>query len=70
MKGQKFQGGDKPNLADIEMYGMCSAFHGMPCWEDATQNTKIQKWFNRSVSYSASRAIDHTNHLYEFRKLL
>lgn len=47
MKGKKFHGGDKPNLADIEMYGMCSAFHGMPSWEDAVQNTKIEKWYNR-----------------------
>ncbi|KAL5266660.1 hypothetical protein ACHWQZ_G003886 [Mnemiopsis leidyi] len=51
MKGKKFHGGDKPNLADIEMYGMCSAFHGMPSWEDAVQNTKIEKWYNRMERY-------------------
>ena len=47
MKGKKFHGGEQPNLADIEMYGMCSAFYGMPCWQDAIQNTKIEKWYNR-----------------------
>eukprot|EP00116_Pleurobrachia_bachei_P012848 sb/3473110/ len=41
LEGRPFNGGDTPNMADIEMWGMCSAFHGMPTWQDACQNTKI-----------------------------
>jgi len=43
----KFMGGDQPDLADISMFGMCSAFEGMECWQDLVQHTKIEPWYNR-----------------------
>jgi len=41
----KFLGGDKPNLADLAVYGALSAVEGCEAFLDLEANTKIKPWF-------------------------
>ncbi|MEN2496522.1 MAG: hypothetical protein MHMPM18_001034 [Marteilia pararefringens] len=43
--GEAFNGGRSPNLADISMYGIITAFEGTAAFEDMINNTKIGNWF-------------------------
>jgi len=42
---RKFMGGEKPNLADLAVYGVLSSFEGCIAFEDMTQNTKMGPWY-------------------------
>jgi len=44
--GGKFMGGNKPNLADLAVYGILSSIEGCMAFKDVQDNTKIDTWFN------------------------
>lgn len=44
-KGTPFLGGDKPNLADISVFGVLSSIEGCGAFEDLKTNTSIGQWF-------------------------
>ncbi|PIO63423.1 hypothetical protein TELCIR_14975 [Teladorsagia circumcincta] len=41
-----FLGGDKPNLADLAMYGAMTAFAGCGAFTEAIESSSIKRWFN------------------------
>lgn len=43
--GGKFLGGNKPNLADLAVYGILSSIEGCMAFKDVRENTKIDTWF-------------------------
>lgn len=45
-KGTPFLGGDKPNLADISVYGVLSSIEGCKAFQDLRNNTNIGKWYD------------------------
>jgi microsomal prostaglandin-E synthase 2 len=42
-----FMGGDKPNLADLAMFGVLSAIRGTDTYNDLVLNSKIGQWLSR-----------------------
>jgi len=42
-----FLGGNKPNLADISIFGVIKAVRGMDTWKDMMDNTKVLPWYER-----------------------
>lgn len=44
-KNRKFMGGDKPNLADLAVYGALSSFEGCEAFRDLLKNVNIGPWF-------------------------
>merc|ERR1719427_1489790 len=46
----KFLCGDKPNLADISVYGVVSVMEELPIWREVLENTEIESWYNRMKS--------------------
>lgn len=42
-----FLGGNKPNLADISVFGVIKAVRGMDTWKDLMDNTKVLPWYER-----------------------
>lgn len=44
--GGKFMGGDKPNLADLAVYGVLSSIEGCLAFKDIRENTKINAWYS------------------------
>lgn len=44
--GGKFMGGDKPNLADLAVYGILSSIEGCLAFKDVRENTKINAWYS------------------------
>lgn len=44
--GGKFMGGNKPNLADLSVYGILSSIEGCIAFKDVQENTKINVWYN------------------------
>ena len=42
----KFLGGDKPNLADLAVFGALSAVEGCEAFLDLEANTNIRPWFD------------------------
>lgn len=44
-KKTPFLGGDKPNLADITVFGVLSSIEGCQAFEDLKNNTDIAKWY-------------------------
>jgi len=44
--GEKFMGGNKPNLADLAVYGVLSSIEGCLAFKDLQENTKINAWFS------------------------
>ncbi|KAE9532721.1 hypothetical protein AGLY_009802 [Aphis glycines] len=44
--GGTFMGGNKPNLADLAVYGTLSSIEGCMAFKDVQENTKINVWFN------------------------
>lgn len=44
-KGKKFMGGDRPNLADLAVYGVLCSIEGCQAFKDVVQNTKIADWY-------------------------
>ncbi|CAH1155568.1 unnamed protein product [Phaedon cochleariae] len=53
-KGTPYMGGDKPNLADLAVYGVLSSIEGCRTFKDILENTKIQRWYN-----SMQKAVTH-----------
>lgn len=43
--GGKFLGGNKPNLADLAVYGILSSIEGCMAFKDVRENTKIDTWY-------------------------
>ncbi|KAK3087279.1 hypothetical protein FSP39_003980, partial [Pinctada imbricata] len=48
LKGKDFIGGDKPNLADLSMYGVLTSIEGTEAFKDMIDNCKIGPWFERT----------------------
>ncbi|XP_037082653.1 prostaglandin E synthase 2-like [Pollicipes pollicipes] len=45
-----FHGGERPNLADISVYGVLSSIEGCDAFKDILEHTKIGDWFYRMKS--------------------
>jgi microsomal prostaglandin-E synthase 2 len=43
-----FHGGEKPNLADLAVYGVMSSIEGLPTFHDIVENTPIGPWYERT----------------------
>ena len=46
-KYRKFMGGDKPNLADLAVYGVLSAIEGLDSFNDVMNHTQLRSWYNQ-----------------------
>ncbi|XP_014667740.1 PREDICTED: LOW QUALITY PROTEIN: prostaglandin E synthase 2-like [Priapulus caudatus] len=44
-KQRTFMGGDKPNLADLAVYGILNSIEGCEAFQDVLTNTKIGDWY-------------------------
>ncbi|OWF53661.1 prostaglandin E synthase 2-like [Mizuhopecten yessoensis] len=44
---RKFLGGDRPNLADLSVYGVLSSIEGCDAFKDTLERTRIKPWYNR-----------------------
>ncbi|CAK8688835.1 unnamed protein product [Clavelina lepadiformis] len=55
-KHRKFMGGDKPNLADISVFGVLWVMEGLDCFEEVLTHSKIKKWY-----YRTKQAIEEHN---------
>eukprot|EP00897_Mesotaenium_endlicherianum_P005323 jgi/Mesen1/4819/ME000243S04001 len=47
LKGRKFLGGDKPNLADLAVFGVLRPIRYMRAGRDLMENTSILPWYER-----------------------
>lgn len=45
--GRDFLGGERPNLADLAVYGGLRSFEGTAAFDDAVKNTNIGAWYSR-----------------------
>lgn len=43
-KKTKFLGGNEPNLADLNVFGVLNSMEGCQAFKDCLQNTKIGEW--------------------------
>lgn len=46
-KKRKFMGGDRPNLADLSVFGVLRVMEGLQAFEDMMNNTKVKYWYRR-----------------------
>lgn len=46
-KKRKFMGGDRPNLADLSVYGVLRVMEGLQAFDDMMNNTKVRHWYRR-----------------------
>ncbi|XP_060056246.1 prostaglandin E synthase 2 isoform X1 [Erinaceus europaeus] len=46
-KDRPFMGGQKPNLADLAVYGVLRVMEGLEAFEDLMRHTRIQPWYRR-----------------------
>lgn len=44
-KERQFMGGDRPNLADLSVYGVLSSIEGCIAFNDLLENTNIKPWY-------------------------
>lgn len=44
-KERQFMGGDKPNLADLSVFGVLSSIEGCTAFSDVLENTNIKPWY-------------------------
>lgn len=44
-KDRQFMGGDKPNLADLSVFGVLSSIEGCTAFNDLLENTNIRPWY-------------------------
>ncbi|XP_012693355.2 prostaglandin E synthase 2-like [Clupea harengus] len=44
-KKRTFLGGDKPNLADISVYGVLRTVEGQQAFDDVMKHTRMRKWY-------------------------
>lgn len=52
---RKFMGGDRPNLADLAVYGALTSFEGCEAFQDLLKNTEIGPWFRATKSAVEAR---------------
>jgi microsomal prostaglandin-E synthase 2 len=45
LKGKKFMGGNKPNLADLAVYGVLHSIEGTQAFSELLMATKIKRWY-------------------------
>lgn len=50
-KGTSYLGGDKPNLADLAVFGVLTAVEGCAAFQDLRINTKISHWFDNMSEF-------------------
>ncbi|CAK1554101.1 unnamed protein product [Leptosia nina] len=50
-KGTSFLGGEKPNLADISVFGILSSIEGCRAFQDLKNNTTIGNWFDKMKNH-------------------
>ncbi len=55
-KGGAFHGGDRPDLADLAVYGCLGAIAGCESFADALTNTNIGPWYERMREAVGQRA--------------
>ncbi|XP_048857625.1 prostaglandin E synthase 2 [Brienomyrus brachyistius] len=53
-KKRPFMGGEKPNLADLAVYGVLRVMEGLQAFDDMMENTKVKHWYGR-VEEAAQR---------------
>ncbi|KAK3566093.1 hypothetical protein QTP86_025702 [Hemibagrus guttatus] len=46
-KNKKFMGGEKPNLADLAVFGVLRVMEGLQAFDEMLENTKVKKWYGR-----------------------
>ncbi|KAM9701155.1 prostaglandin E synthase 2-like [Menidia menidia] len=46
-KSRKFMGGEKPNLADLAVFGVLRVMEGLQAFDDMMENTKVKFWYRR-----------------------
>ncbi|XP_044052080.1 prostaglandin E synthase 2 [Siniperca chuatsi] len=46
-KKRKFMGGDRPNLADLAVFGILRVMEGLQAFDDMMENTKVKHWYRR-----------------------
>ncbi|XP_035497097.1 prostaglandin E synthase 2 [Scophthalmus maximus] len=46
-KKRKFMGGDRPNLADLAVFGVLRVMEGLQAFDDMMDNSKVQHWYRR-----------------------
>ncbi|KAL0606430.1 Prostaglandin E synthase 2 [Plecturocebus cupreus] len=46
-KDRPFMGGQRPNLADLAVYGVLRVMEGLDAFDDLMQHTRIQPWYLR-----------------------
>ena len=44
-KERQFMGGDRPNLADLSVFGVLRSIEGCVAFDDLVQNTNIKPWY-------------------------
>ena len=44
-RGKTFMGGERPNLADLAVYGVLSAIEGCDAFGDVMANTQVRPWY-------------------------
>ncbi|CAI5739575.1 unnamed protein product [Peronospora destructor] len=53
-----FLGGNEPNMADLSVFGVVRAMHGLDTYNDIMQETNIKPWFTRmTIKVGASSRI-------------
>ncbi|ETN08768.1 hypothetical protein PPTG_11598 [Phytophthora nicotianae INRA-310] len=45
-----FLGGDEPNMADLSVFGVLRAMHGLDTYNDMMRETNIEPWFTRMTA--------------------
>ncbi|ELW62007.1 Prostaglandin E synthase 2 [Tupaia chinensis] len=58
-KDRPFMGGQKPNLADLAVYGVLRVMEGLEAFEDLMRHTRIQPWYLRVEKAIAEGALLH-----------
>ncbi|XP_061625169.1 prostaglandin E synthase 2 isoform X2 [Phyllopteryx taeniolatus] len=46
-KKRKFMGGERPNLADLAVFGVLRVMEGLEAFDDMMANTKVKPWYRR-----------------------
>nr|XP_061804737.1 prostaglandin E synthase 2-like [Nerophis lumbriciformis] len=46
-KKRKFMGGERPNLADLAVFGVLRVMEGLEAFDDMMANTKVKSWYRR-----------------------
>ncbi|XP_077455971.1 prostaglandin E synthase 2 isoform X2 [Stigmatopora argus] len=46
-KKRKFMGGERPNLADLAVFGVLRVMEGLEAFDDMMANTKVKSWYHR-----------------------